>query len=260
MTDWNFEPSIVLGITLASVTYALCVDAWRQRFANSTAVTRAQIACFALAMLTLVVALLSPIDELADHYLLTVHMVQHLLLTLVMPPLLLLGLPAWLVRPVLRVPYARPVLRWLTRPIPAFLIFNAVFAGWHTPALYEWTLQNEAAHLAEHLLFMATAVLTWWPIVSPLPELPRQIFPVQVLYLFLQGVVPTVLGGLITFAGDVLYPTYANAPRVWGFSALDDQQAGGLTMWIPGSFIYLSALTVVFFVWFEGQETVGEIR
>ncbi len=258
--DWNFEPSVVLGIVLASVVYALCAGRWRDRFAGSAPVPRKQIVYFALAMLTLVLALLSPIDALADHYLLSMHMIQHLLLTLVMPPFLLLALPAWMVRPALRLPLLTPALRWLTGPLVAYLLFNAVFSVWHVPSLYERTLQDELVHVGEHMLFMAAALLAWWPIVSPLPELPRLPYPHQVLYLFLQGVIPSVLGALITFADTVLYPTYLNAARVWEISALEDQQLGGLIMWVPGSMIYLVALTVVFFVWFEGQGRVGEIR
>ncbi len=257
---WNFEPSIVLGIAFLVALYALSATRWRHRYPLSQPLTRTQVVCFTLAILALVVALLSPIDELADHYLLSMHMVQHLLLTLVMPPLLLLGLPAWMLRPILNVPLALPLLRRLTAPVTAYLLFNGVFAAWHVPWLYELTLQNERVHILEHLLFMGTAFLAWMPIVSPLPELPRLSYPAMVLYLFFQSVIPTVLGGLITFADDVLYATYANAPRVWGMSALEDQQMGGLIMWIPGAFLYLTALTVVWFVWFEGKEKVGEIR
>jgi putative membrane protein len=258
--NWNFEPTVVLGIALLATTYGLCASEWRGRFPGSQPVSRAQLVFFALALLTLVSALLSPIDELADHYLLVMHMVQHLLLTLVFPPLLLLALPAWMLQPLLRLPGVLPGLRRLTQPLIAFVAFNAVFAGWHIPALYEATLESEPLHVFEHLMFMATAVLTWWPILSPLPDVPRAIFPLQVLYLFLQSVIPTVLGAIITFADGVLYATYQNAPRIWAISAIEDQQWGGLTMWIPGALIYLIALTVVFFVWFEGQEKVGEIR
>ena len=258
--NWNFEPSVILGIVLAGFGYWLSAGPWRARFPGAVPLTRTQAVCFALAMLSLVIALLSPIDELADHSLLLMHMVQHLLLTLVMPPLLLLGLPGWMLRPLTGVPLLRAVLSRLTRPLPAFIAFNAIFAVWHVPALYEATLNSESIHLLEHFLFMGAALLTWWPILSPLPELPRASYPLQVLYLFLQSIIPTVLGGIITLAPDVLYVTYLHAPRVWGIGALEDQQWGGLIMWIPGALIYLTALTAVFFIWFEGQEKAGEIR
>ena len=258
--NWNFDPSLCLGIGFLIALYALSATRWRRHFPSAEPPTRAQVVYFSLGILALIVALLSPIDDLADHDLLTMHMVQHLLLTLVMPPLLLLGTPGWMLRPVLNVPGALPVLRLLSAPVAAYLLFNFVFSAWHIPWLYEATLENESIHILEHLLFMATAFLTWMPIASPLPELPRLPYPAMVLYLFLQSVIPTVLGGLITFADGVLYQTYALAPRVWGMSALEDQQMGGLIMWIPGALVYLTALTIVWFVWFEGQEKVGEIR
>src|SRR5436305_802708 len=99
-----------------------------------------------------------------------------------------------------------------------------------------------------------------FPGAAPIPRTQGGCLALAMLYLFLQSVVPTVLGGIITLAPDVLYPTYLHAPRVWDISAAEDQQWGGLIMWIPGALIYLLALTTVFFIWFEGQEKAGEIR
>lgn len=258
--NWNFDPTLVLGLAVACAAYALCAGAWRERFAGAEPLTRRQAICFALAIVSIGVALVSPMDVLADRYLLTMHMIQHLLLTLVMPPLLLLGLPGWMLRPALRVPLLLPLSRLLTRPIVAYALFNGVFGGWHVPALYEGMLSGETVHALTHLLFMLTAVINWWPVLSPLAELPRLPYPAQVLYLFLQSIIPTIVGGLITLSDTVLYATYANAPRVWNLTALEDQEIAGLIMWIPGALVYLTALTVVFFVWFEGKERAGEIR
>jgi putative membrane protein len=105
---------------------------------------------------------------------------------------------------------------------------------------------------------MATGALNWWPILSPLPELPRLSPPGQILYLFLEAVPATVLGALIVFAPTVLYPTYAAAPRVLGLDALADQQIAGLVMWTPGGLIYLGALTAVFFTWFGREERAAQ--
>ena len=141
-------------------------------------------------------------------------------------------------------------------------MFNLIFTAYHVPALYDLSLQNNTFHIFVHLLLMATAVIAWWPILSPMTELPRLPQPGQILYLFFDAIPPTLLGALITFGEVVLYPTYANAPRIFGISALDDQIGAGLIMWIPGAMVYLLALTIVFFKWFgseDGAERANEM-
>ncbi len=203
---------------------------------------------------------MSPLDEIGDGYLFSAHMLQHLLLALVAPPLLLLGTPAWLLRPLLRVAPIRRTLHVLTAPPAAFVLFNATFFIWHVPALYEETLHNEVIHIIEHLLFIATGMSNWWPILSPLPELPRVSPPAQILYLFLDGVPATVLGALIVFAATPLYPTYAAAPRVMGLEPITDQQLAGLVMWMLGGMIYLLALSLVFFTWLQREEQLAHVH
>src|SRR6266508_517912 len=165
------------------------------------------------------------------------------------PPLLLIGTPPWMFRPLLRLPLALPIGRWLTNPLVAFLCYNITFSLWHVPRYYEATLQSLPIHIVEHVLFFTTAALMWWPIFSPLNELPRLPDPLQCLYLFFASLPPTILGALITLSDSILYPTYARAPRVWGLSPEIDQQAAGLIMWIPGSLVFLLVLTIVWFRW-----------
>jgi cytochrome c oxidase assembly factor CtaG len=254
LADWNWEPSIWIGVALLIGAYLCAIGPLRSRFGASEPVSRAGVAWFLLGAGVILFALVSPLDDLGDEYLFSAHMAQHLLLTLVAPPLLLMGTPGWTLRPILRYRIVTKVARVLTTPLVSFIVFNAVFLTWHLPALYEATLQNESVHILEHLLFMATGVLNWWPILSPLPELPRLSPPGQILYLFLEAVPATVLSALIVFAPTVLYPTYAAAPRVLGLDALADQQIAGLVMWTPGGLIYLGALTAVFFAWFGREE------
>ncbi|HNP85617.1 MAG TPA: cytochrome c oxidase assembly protein [Kouleothrix sp.] len=254
MFAWNWDISVLLGLAVQVGAYLLCIGPLRSRFPGSEPVSPAQVQTFLLGSLVLFIALCSPIETLGDGYLLSAHMIQHLLITLIAPPLLLLGTPRWLFRPLLRLPFALPIGRFITNPIFAFLSFNLVFAIWHTPAYYEATLRSLPIHILEHVLFFTTATLTWWPVFSPMDELPRLPDPAQCLYLFLESLPPTILGALITFAGWILYPTYARAPRVWGLSAALDQQIAGLTMWIPGALVFLSVLTVVFFRWFNADE------
>lgn len=253
--QWNLDPVLLAGLAGVTAIYLVALGPRRDRFPGAAPVGRWRVTAFLAGMGTTALALVSPLHVLGERYLLTAHMVQHLLLTLVVPPLLLLGTPGWLLRPLLHLPYARPFASFLTSPVVAFLLFNGTFALWHAPALYDLALRVAWVHILEHQSFALTALLSWWPVLSPLPELPRLSRPAQVLYLFLQSLPPTIIGALITFANAVLYPTYAAAPRLFGLSPLDDQQLAGLIMWVPGALVYLLALSIVFIVWLEGDET-----
>ena len=252
--EWHFHPDIILVVLLLEGAYLLGVGPWRTRFGWATAVQMRHVVLFSLGVVVLYVALTSPIHHLSDNFLFSAHMVQHLLLTLVTPPLLVAGTPGWLLRPLVR---WHPVLatgRFLTHPVIAFLLFSFVFSIWHLPVLYDLTLRNQPAHIAEHMLFLTTAVIMWWPVLSPLKELPRASYPIQMLYLFFLSVPTGFIGGVITFSQEVLYPWYESVPRLWGISALADQQIGGLLMKIPGALTFLGVLTVVFFAWFYREE------
>jgi putative membrane protein len=254
LTAWNLNPTLVLGFMALGGGYLYAIGPLRRRHGWAAAVPRWQVAAFLAGVAVLAFALISPLDALGDEYLFSAHMVQHMLLTLVFPPLLLVGTPAWLLRLLLRRPRVLWIARGLTWPAVAFALFNGDFWLWHLPALYDLTLRNEAVHVLEHLTFMATATLSWFPILSPAPDkLPRLTPPLQLLYLFLSCQPMVVLGALLTFASQPLYTPYLAAPRLWGLSALVDQQLGGLIMWIPGSLIYILVMSVVFFVWIERQ-------
>ncbi|MBI1967665.1 MAG: cytochrome c oxidase assembly protein [Gemmatimonadetes bacterium] len=242
---WDLHPSVVIGLACLGGLYV---------FLGGRAAARRQQASFIGALAVLLGSLNGPIHALSDRYLFSVHMAQHLLLTLLFPPLLLYGLPAGTVRPLLRAAPVGAAGRLLTRPIPAAALFTAVMALWHTPQFYEAAMRNHGLHIAQHLVFLATAVLMWWPILSPVPELPRLPYPGQMLYLFLLGIPMSLVGALITLSDRVLYPFYAEAPRVWGLTPIADQQLGGLAMWIPGGLVFWLAMTVVWFRWSLREE------
>lgn len=253
MYTWNWEPGLLIGLFLQASAYLACVGPLRSWFPGSAAVPKSQIQIFLLGWLTLFVALVSPIDTLGG-YLLTMHMVQHLLLTLIAPPLMLLGTPRWLFRPLLRIPGVLAIGRFITAPIAAFIIYNYTFSLWHVPRFYELTLNDQLYHIAEHAMFFGTAVLAWWSICSPLDEIPQLHPGGKVLYLFLQSLPPTILGAILTFAEEPLYPSYVRAPRVWGFTPMLDQELAGLLMWIPGSLVFFGVLTVIFIRWLNRDE------
>lgn len=238
--QWDLHPSVVIGLALLGGLYVY----W-----GGLAAPRRRVASFAAALAVLGIALNGPLHNLSDAYLFSAHMAQHLVLTLVFPPLLLYGTPAWVVRPLLRPRWVSGFARWATRPLMAGLFFSVPITLWHFPQFYQAALEHHAQHIVQHLVFIATAVIMWWPVLSPVPELPRASYLTQLLYLFVLGLPMSLAGAMITLAEGVLYPFYAAAPRVWGLTPLADQQLGGLLMWVVGTIYLWITATVVWFRW-----------
>ncbi len=252
LTAWNWDPSIVIGTALIVGLYLYAIGPLRKRYGFEPA-SMGQICAFLLGMGLMFLALVSPLDELGDSYLFSAHMVQHLVLTMIGPPLLLLGTPEWFIRPIVRHKMLFKVARFFTYPAIAFVLFNADFFLWHAPALYNATLENQTIHIIEHLTFIIFGVLNWWPMFSPSKDLPRLPIGGQILYLFLSGMPIVLLGAGLTFASP-LYAPYIAAPRVWGISAATDQQLGGLIMWVPVNLFIIVVMSVLFLRWMQKKE------
>jgi putative membrane protein len=248
-TDWVLYPSFLGGWLLLGGAYYLVAGPLRRYFPGSRPVPPARLASFTVGLLIMLVSLQGPLHELSDYYLFSAHMVQHLAVMLVMPPFLIYGLTDWMLRPVLRVPGLTFVARALTRPIVAFALINVVFGAWHFPFLYDLMMRDHDVHILMHLMIMATGVVMWWPVMSPLPELPRVPGPLQMIYLFVLGIPMMVVAALITFSRTALYTWYAQAPRLFGLGLVDDQRLGGVIMWVPGALVLWIGITAVYFRW-----------
>jgi putative membrane protein len=253
LTAWNWEPSIIIGTALLVGLYLYGIGPLRRKYQLATEVKRGQVVAFLLGVFIMFLALVSPLDELGDSYLFSAHMVQHLFITLVGPPLLLIGTPGWLLQPLLRKRTVFLIARVLTFPALAFLLYNANFWLWHAPPLYNATLENQSIHILEHVTFIVFGILNWWPIFSPSEELPRLPLGGQILYIFLSGMPTVALGAGLTFFPP-LYAPYLAAPRIWGISAAVDQQLGGLIMWIPGNIFYIVIVSILFIQWMQKQD------
>ncbi|PYO09005.1 MAG: hypothetical protein DMD30_06725 [Gemmatimonadetes bacterium] len=240
---WSVHPSTAIGISALGALYI-----WASKVLQREP-SAAQRSFFFSGLLLMFASLNGPIHDLSDDYLFSAHMVQHLLLTLAVPPLLLAGTPGWMLRPVLSRRRIAPVARFFTRAPIAFVAFNLVIAVWHLPAFYNAAMAHHSLHILEHLMFMAAAVLMWWPLLSQLPEFPRLAYPGQMLYSFLMSIPMSIVAIYIAMADHVLYPAYSAAPRVLPLSPLEDQLLGALIMWIPGGLIFIVIMTVVFFKW-----------
>ncbi len=254
LTQWNWEPSIVVGTALIVGLYLYALNVLRKRYYPEEQVKTSQTVAFLLGIFIMFLALVSPLDELGDSYLFSAHMLQHLCLTMVGPPLLLLGTPAWMLKPLLRNRALFLIAKFFTYPAIAFFLFTADFWLWHAPPLYNATLENQSIHILEHITFIVFAVLNWWPVYSPLEEgLPRLSPGGRILYLFLSGMPMVALGAGLTFAPP-LYAPYLAAPRIWGLSPATDQQLGGLIMWVPVNIAYIVIVSIIFIRWMQKQE------
>ncbi len=251
---WTLDPTLLIGLALIIGAYFYAIGPARRRWGLGEPVNRARVVYFVAGWATLALALVSPLDTLGDDYLFSAHMIQHMLIAVVAPPLLLLGIPEWLANLLLRNKGVRTAVRWLALPIVAFGVFQADIWLWHAPALYDLTLANDTVHIVEHLSFVIFGIFFWLPVLSPTPLIPRMSRGLAILYLFI-GCQPMVaLGALLTFAAAPLYTPYIAAPRVWGLSPLSDQQLGGLIMWLPTNIPYLIALSAMFFLWVGEQD------
>ena len=252
LTQWDWEPTILIGTALILGLYLYAIGPFRERHGFES-VSRGKTLAFVLGVDIIFLALVSPLDKLGDKYLFSAHMVQHLLLTMVGPMLMVIGTPEWFLRPIVRNKGLFAIARFLTYPAVAFVLFNGDFFLWHAPALYDATLINSTLHIFEHLTFIVFGLLFWWPLLSPSKDLPRLSIGGQVLYLFFGGMPSVLLGAGLTFAPP-LYTPYIAAPRVWGISAATDQQLGGLIMWIPVNISYIIVMSVLFLRWMQKKE------
>lgn len=248
LTSFTLHWSTVIGLAALAALYEWRALAERRR-TPGLPLERTRRLAFYAGLATIFVSLNGWLHDLSDWYLFSAHMVQHLLLTILMPPLLLFGVPGWMLRPLVRARGIAPLARALTRPKVCFAAFQLVVAAWHLPVLYNSAMASHEIHILQHLMFMATAVMLWWPVLSQLPELPRLSYPMQMLYLFLTTLPMSVVAVYITYSQTLLYPAYSAAPRILGLTPMQDQLLGGLIMWIPGGLVFMAVITVIFFRW-----------
>ncbi len=258
-TAWEFDPGVVLPLLASAVLYAR--GARRER-----GVTRSQAICYWTGWLVLAVALVSPLHPLGEA-LFSAHMVQHELLMIVAAPLLvfsrplvpyLWGLPMDARRQLGQWSRGSAVQRWwrrLTDPFTAWWIHAVVLWGWHAPGAFQATLSSDLVHTAQHVSFLGSALLFWWSLFY---ARGRMAYGAGVLYVFSTAVHTSILGALLTFATTPWYPAYSASTQAWGLSVLEDQQIGGLIMWVPAGVIYTVIGLALFAAWLRESDAVLE--
>lgn len=257
---WHNEPFLIGGLVFLGWLWAILAGPMRTRLAAAAGVSDAGFPIahavrFYAGLLVFYLAVGSPLDQVAEGYLLSAHMLQHQLLIYPAAILFLLGIPHWMIDPVFGSGALMKLARFATRPFVCALVFLLTFGAWHAPLLYSAALENKVVHVLEHLLFFGAALLYWWPILSPSRVLPPARHGTQMLYLLavIIGMMP--IHAYITFSGDVLYPAYEFAPRLFdGFSAQDDQLLAGVSMQLVAMLVGLGTLGWAFFRWYEAGE------
>jgi putative membrane protein len=255
LQTWSVPLGLDATLVLTLLVYA---RGWlRMRAVSVNLLPAWRLGAFLAGILSVWIAIGSPLDAF-DEVLLTVHMMQHLLLMAVAPPLILLGAPALPLLQGLPQSVARkvvgPFLRWgLVKWFghfisnPAICWFAAIFAliAWHVPAIFDLALRLNWLHVVEHVCFLATGVLFWWPVVQPWPSSPRWLRWSIPPYLFCATLPCDVLSGFLAFCDRVVYSSYLSAPRVFDISPLQDQQCAAALMWVAVTIIFLVPAIIV---------------
>jgi putative membrane protein len=257
LSEWSPPITINVAIFLAAFIY---LRGWLSlRRSSPELVSLGRLAAFLAGMFSLWIAIGSPLSAF-DEASLTVHMVQHIFLMLIVPPLVLFGapsllllhgLPQWFVRstlgPFLRWPPVQSLGRFLTNPLVCWILATVALLAWHVPSAFELALRSDSWHEVEHFCFLSTSVLFWWPVVQPFPSearWPRWTVP---LYLFFGTFPGGALGAFLAFCDRPLYPSYSGGPSLFGLTPLEDQIFAGSLMWVFGIFaLLLPAVFITF--------------
>ncbi len=255
---WRYQPHaeawIIVLAGAAMAWYAVRVIAPKAAPAGGAAFTRRHRAAFLAALALLWLASDWPLHDVSEEYLYSVHMIQHLLITLVVPPLLWAAMPEWLARLLLSGDgNAGAWVRRLARPVAAGVLFNFMVAVSHIPWVVNTSVESGALHYFVHLLLFASALVMWLPVCGPIPELQMRP-PGKMVYLFLMSVVPTVPGAFLTFAQGAVYSAYDHQVRLWGIGVQADQQAAGLIMKLAGGMYLWMWIGMLFFRWAGRQQ------
>ena len=250
-THWHNEPFLIGGLIFLGWLYTILAGPWRERLAPGTPYPRGPALKFYAALLCFYLGVGSPLDQIAERFLFSAHMLQHQILIYPAAILFLSGLPDWMVRPLTSQARLQGSLRILTHPLVCGGIYTAVYSGWHLPLLYDWALQNRTVHIAEHFMMFSAALFYWWPLLSPSKEFPPASYAWQMLYLVAVVIAMTPVFAYIMFSSDVLYPTYEYAPRITSLTAAADQLLAGAMMKLIGMSVAMIAFGVSFYRWFQ---------
>jgi len=257
--QWHLHPDVLVLVAGLLIAYWYAVVVWRPRISGAKRIGRSQAILYCSGVGVIYLAAGSPVHDLAENYLFSVHMTQHMLLSLVAPPLLLAGIPTWLYEAVLLRKGVVAVARVMLNPLVAIFSLNMLLVITHLPHVVDYALTHHWFHFVVHALIVTASVQMWWSVITRVPGLPQLSYPYQMAYLFVQSLVPSVIGSFITFSSTPVYDFYAEAPRIWGMTAVEDQQVAAFIMKVIGSLILWGFIGVAFFKWYERDQADAKL-
>jgi len=252
-----WDPHVDVVLVLGSVVAIFLIWARRHEEETGESTPAHNRHLFLSGMAVLFAMSVWPMHDLAEQRWYMAHMVQHMSFTLVAAPLLVSGIPAWMWRGLLRPSALQRTWRFLTRPVMALVVSTTVLLFTHWPVIVDASVRSQPLHFALHVTLVLSALIMWWPVFSPLPEMPPAAPPVQMVYLFVQSLAPAVPASFLTFAHSPLYKVYETFPRLLGVSPLADQLIAGLFMKIVGGLILWGYIAVIFFRWHDRERAEG---
>ncbi len=259
---WGLDPLVILSLLLSGSFYLYGIKHLWSGAGRGRGIKRWEATAFVAGWLSLVLALVSPLHPLGE-VLFSAHMTQHEILMLVAAPLIVLGKPVIAFLWAIPLSWSRTLGSWsqakwfvevwrsITKPLNAWLIHAISLWVWHVPVLFQATLSSDLVHTIQHIFFLGSALLFWWSLMNS--KRGAAGYGVAALYVFTTSIHSGVLGALITFAGTVLYPAYNGTTASWGLTPLEDQQLGGLIMWVPAGLVYIIAALALCAGWMSSS-------
>ena len=249
-----FHYEIIVGLILLELIYLAIVFGFKNKFSIDPQTDYKKSINFLLGVLVLFLALVWPVHYISEYYLFSAHMLQHVMISYIAPPLLLLGLNHKITDLLFMFKFAKHIFNFIFNPVFCFVLFNIVFGLWHIPNVYDLSVSFDEFHALEHTMFIVAAILMWWPLVSPSLIKPSLHYSLKLIYLFLLSIAQIIVFGIITYAPENIYDHYQNSTYIFGLSPLEDQQLGGIIMKVGTALILMGLFIYYYFKWYLSEK------
>ena len=249
-----FHYEIIFGLVALEFIYLAIVFGLKNKFSINPQTDYKKSFTFLFGVLVLFLALVWPVHYISEYYLFSAHMLQHIMISYIAPPLLLLGLNHKITDLLFKFKLSKYIFNFIFNPVFCFVLFNIVFGLWHIPNVYNLSVSFDKFHALEHTMFIISAIFMWWPLVTPSLIKPSLHYSLKLIYLFLLSIAQIIVFGIITYAPENIYEHYQNSTYIFGLSPLEDQQLGGVIMKVGTALILMGLFIYYYFKWYLSEK------